>query len=85
VTGSTGSTARPALSREGSETSAHAARALAVRVTEAAEMLSMSRDSFERHVLPDVRVIRRGRLLLVPVKELERWCEREAAFTLEPR
>ena len=56
---------------------------IALRVEEAAAALGMSRDSFDRYVLPDVRVIRRGRLILVPVTELHRWCERAAALTLE--
>jgi hypothetical protein len=56
---------------------------IALRVEEAAAVLGMSRDSFDRYVMPDVRVIRRGRLILVPVSELHRWCERAAAVTLE--
>jgi predicted DNA-binding transcriptional regulator AlpA len=56
---------------------------IALRVEEAAASLGMSRDSFDRYVLPDVRVIRRGRLILVPISELHRWCERAAAMTLE--
>ena len=56
---------------------------IALRVEEAAAALGMSRDSFDRYVMPDVRVIRRGRLILVPVSELHRWCERMAALTLE--
>jgi hypothetical protein len=43
----------------------------------------MSRDSFDRYVKPEIRLVRRGRLVLVPVRELERWVEREAALTLE--
>jgi hypothetical protein len=49
---------------------------------EAAAALSMSVDSFERHVQPSLRMIRRGRLRLVPVSELERWADREAEATL---
>jgi hypothetical protein len=45
---------------------------------EAAASLGISIDSFERHVQPDVRLIRRGRLRLVPVCELERWAEEQA-------
>jgi hypothetical protein len=41
----------------------------------------MSLDSFERHVQPDLRLIRRGRLRLVPVDELRRWATEQA----EPR
>jgi hypothetical protein len=49
---------------------------------EAAELLSISIDSFERYVMPDVRVIRRGRLVLVPRTELELWVEANAARDL---
>lgn len=40
---------------------------------EAARSLGMSLDSFERHVQPELSIIRRGRLRLVAVPELERW------------
>ena len=40
---------------------------------EAAVALGMSLDSFERHVQPELRLIRRGKLRLVPLVELERW------------
>lgn len=40
---------------------------------EAAIALGMSLDSFERHVQPELRLIRRGKLRLVPLAELERW------------
>jgi excisionase family DNA binding protein len=56
---------------------------LALRPGEAAHALSVSRDFFEEHVLPELRVVRRGRLVLIPVSELQRWCERNAARTLE--
>lgn len=49
---------------------------------EAAASLGVSVDSFERHVQPSVRMIRRGRLRLVPVAELERWAHEEAERTL---
>jgi hypothetical protein len=38
----------------------------------------MSLDSFERHVQPELRLIRRGKLRLVPVTELERWANENA-------
>jgi hypothetical protein len=50
---------------------------------EAAAALGMSIDSFERHVQPELRIIRRGRMRLIPVSELERWAAENAAFTLE--
>jgi excisionase family DNA binding protein len=48
-------------------------------IDEAALALGMSRDHLERHVLPDLRVIRVGRRLLVRVAELERWAQRHEA------
>jgi hypothetical protein len=50
---------------------------------EAAASLGISIDSFERHVQPELRVIRRGRMRLVPVSELERWARQNASFTLD--
>jgi hypothetical protein len=50
---------------------------------EAAASLGMSLDSFERYVQADVRMVRRGRMRLVPVRELERWLETNAARVLE--
>jgi excisionase family DNA binding protein len=58
---------------------------LALTPAEAATALGVSRDFFDDHILPELRVIRRGRLVLIPISELERWLEREAAVTLEPR
>jgi excisionase family DNA binding protein len=49
---------------------------------EAAATLSMSVDSFERFVQPELRLVRRGRLVLIPVAELSKWVERNAARTL---
>jgi hypothetical protein len=49
---------------------------------EAAAALGISVDSFERHVQPELRVIRRGRMRLVPVHELERWAAENASLTL---
>jgi hypothetical protein len=46
---------------------------LALTRAEAAEALGMSIDSFERYVQAEVRLIRRGRIRLVPIGELERW------------
>jgi hypothetical protein len=50
---------------------------------EAAMSLGMSLDSFERHVQPELRLIRRGKLRLVPLAELERWANEnaESVFT----
>jgi hypothetical protein len=48
----------------------------------AAEMLGMSVDSFERYVQPEISLIRRGKLRLVPVEELRGWCEANAERVL---
>lgn len=50
---------------------------------EAADCLGMSEDSFDRYVRPSLRIIRRGRHVLVPLKELERWAEAAAEFAHE--
>jgi excisionase family DNA binding protein len=72
-------------------TSANAARArplepvprLALRPQEAAEALGVSRDTFDALVADGrVRVVRIGRRVVVPVRELERFLEREAAVAL---
>jgi excisionase family DNA binding protein len=56
---------------------------LALTRAEAAAAIGVSLDTFERHVQGEIRLIRRGRLRLVPVAELERWVDRNAARTLE--
>ena len=50
---------------------------------EAAGALGVSVDHFERHILPGLRVIRSGRLVLVPVAELDRWAQDQAAYALQ--
>lgn len=56
---------------------------LAVPPAEAAALLRVSRDFFDEHVLPELRVVRRGRKVLIAVSELERWLKASAALTLE--
>jgi excisionase family DNA binding protein len=58
---------------------------LALSKAEAAESLGVSVDYFEEHVMPELRIVRRGRRRLIPVAELERWLDRSAARTLEDR
>ena len=55
---------------------------LALRKTEAAQALGMSVDFFEDHVLHELRIVRRGRLILVPIRELERWLSENQHRTL---
>jgi hypothetical protein len=58
---------------------------VALSADNAAQALDVSRDHFDRHVAPNLRVVRTGRRKLYPVAELARWAEREAAMTLEDR
>jgi hypothetical protein len=55
---------------------------IALKRQEAAASLGMSLDSFERHVQPDVKIIRCGALRLVAVAELEQWAEHAGEVVL---
>jgi hypothetical protein len=50
---------------------------------EAAAALGVSPDFFDRHVRLELRLIRRGRLTLVLLSELERWGRDNAGRTLD--
>jgi excisionase family DNA binding protein len=58
---------------------------LALTKAEAADSLGVSVDFLERHVMPELRVVRRGRRRLIPLRELERWLEQNAEQPLERR
>lgn len=58
---------------------------LALSVDEAAEALGVSRDFFEEHIRWELRVVRRGRRILVPVVELQRWLEANSSRVLDGR
>ncbi len=53
---------------------------IAVKRKEAAAMLAMSVDSFERHVQPHIKLLPVGTMTLVPVAELERYAAESATF-----
>lgn len=57
---------------------------LALSKTEAASALGVSVDFFEQHVMPELRIVRRGRRRLIPVGELRRWLDDSAYRTVEP-
>ena len=68
---------------------AKAARAAGARVprlaltkAEAADALGVSVDFLEQHVMPELRVVRRGRRRLIPILELERWIDESAEVLL---
>jgi len=50
---------------------------------EAAQSIGMSVDSFERHVQPELRLVRRGKIRLVPVTEIQRWLDENAERVFE--
>lgn len=54
---------------------------MALSPDEAAAALGVSRDYLDEHVLHELRVVRRGRRILIATAELERWLERSAART----
>lgn len=55
---------------------------LALSKAEAAKTLGVSVDFLEHHVLHDLRMVRRGRRLLIPLAELQRWIDSNAHRTL---
>ena len=57
-------------------------RPVAVAKPVAAELLGVSVDTFERHIQHDLLVIRRGRVRLFAVAELERWAIEAGERTL---
>lgn len=52
---------------------------------EAAASLGLSLSSFERHVQPDLKLIRLGSARLIPVSELSAWAERQASLAYGSR
>ena len=74
LSGSSDSSERRVLVRRFAMTRAEAARALGVSI-----------NSFERHVQPELKIVRRGKLRLIPIREIERWLEENAELVLEPR
>ncbi len=57
--------------------------ALALSREHAAMALSVSPDHFDAHIKPHLRLVQSGRRQLVPVRELERWVEANAARALK--
>jgi excisionase family DNA binding protein len=75
---------RPGKPRERPNGNAAAASAklgprLALSPDEAAGVLGVSRDYLDEHVIGELRIVRRGRRILIALAELERWLERSAA------
>jgi len=58
---------------------------LSLRVEEAAAALGVSDDFYRDHVAADLRVVRRGRLRLVAITELQRWLDENAERLFDDR
>jgi hypothetical protein len=71
---------QPVPRSRGARNGERALRRLCVKPDEAAQILGISRDFFDEHIKPELRIIRRGsKTILIPVLELERWVEQSAA------
>jgi excisionase family DNA binding protein len=51
---------------------------LALSPDEAAAVLGVSRDYLDERVIGELRVVRRGRRVLIALRELERWLDQSA-------
>jgi excisionase family DNA binding protein len=69
---------KPRPRRNGSSAPRRLGPRLALSPDEAAALLGVSRDYFDEHVIAELRIVRRGRRILVSLAELERWLERAA-------
>ena len=56
--------------------------AVALTKAEAASALGVSVRSLDKYVMPEVKVIRRGSIVPIPVRERERWAEAATESTI---
>ncbi len=56
---------------------------LSLRREEAAEALGVSADHFDARIRHELRAVRRGRIILYPVAELEAWLAANSEHTLD--
>ena len=69
---------RPRQRRNASSSPATLGPRLALSPDEAAAVLGVSRDYLDEHVIDELRVVRRGRRILIALAELEKWLDRSA-------
>jgi len=69
---------QPRRRRNGADTSPKLGPRLALSPDEAAGVLGVSRDYLDEHVISELRIVRRGRRILIALVELERWLDRSA-------
>jgi excisionase family DNA binding protein len=62
----------------------HSVPRTALTRREAAQSLGVGLTTFKEQVQPDLRIVRRGKVRLIPVAELERWLEENAERVIEP-
>jgi hypothetical protein len=55
---------------------------VALTIPEASAACGVGDDFFREHVLPELRVIRKGSKRLIPVAELQRWADENAERVL---
>lgn len=55
---------------------------IALTRDEAAQALGVGLTTFKSRIAPELRVVRRGRVRLYPVRELERWADENAERVL---
>jgi hypothetical protein len=56
---------------------------LALRLGQAAAAIGVSHDHFRKHIAPELRIVREGRVQLVLVSELQRWLDSHASYVIE--
>jgi excisionase family DNA binding protein len=56
---------------------------LALTREEAAQSLGVGLTTFKEQIQPDIRIVRRGRVRMIPVAELERWLAENAERVLD--
>ncbi len=56
---------------------------LALSPAEAAHSLGIGLTTFTESVIPELRVVRRGRRLIIPIAELVRWLDRNGEAVAE--
>jgi excisionase family DNA binding protein len=71
--------------RNGSSPPAAFGPRLALSPDEAAGFLGVSRDYLDEHVVGELRIVRRGRRILIALAELERWLDQAAGRAAYPR
>jgi hypothetical protein len=74
---------RDAIARKVASLIAERPPHLALRLGAAAGALGVSHDHFRKHIAPELRIVRRGRVQIVPITELQRWMNEHASYLIE--